>query len=187
MGEVVIIGKGTGKARHPHDKTRPLPAAIRNALARDDIPALVAALSVRQRRFAEEYILDFNASRATVAAGYAVKFADRQGSTLIHHKGVLAYIDYLTKTKANRIMSISPEYLINELTAIIGKEGTKDGDKIRSVELLMKHLGMFIERTEISGPDGDAIKYEKTREDAADFTSAIARLAKRNGTTGVAE
>lgn len=185
VGIVVDIPKG--KAKHPHDKTRPLPKAIRNALERDDVPALVSALSVRQRRFAEEYILDFNASRSAIAAGYAPKYVDRQGYALTHHKGVVAYIDYLTKTKANKIMTISPEYLIGELQSIIGKESAKDGDKIRSVELLMKHLGMFIERTEISGPDGDAIKYEKTREDAADFTGAIARLARRNGTTGVAE
>lgn len=169
----------TGKAKHPHDKTRPLPAAIRNALARDDTPALIAALSVRQRRFAEEYILDFNASAAVIRAGYSPKFSDRYGSTLLHHKGIVAYIDYLTKSKANRLMSISPDYLIGELTAIIGKEGTKDSDKIRSVELLMKHLGMFIDRTELTGKDGGPLEMRETQDDADALSRSIASLAER--------
>ena len=54
---------------------------------------------------------------------------------------------------------------------------------LRGYELLAKHLGMFIERTEISGPDGEAIELKKVEEDVADFTRSIASIAKRGGTT----
>lgn len=56
---------------------------------------------------------------------------------------------------------------------------------LRGYELLAKHLGMFVDRTEISGPDGEAIRMEqKIKEDVADFTSSIARLARRGTSEG---
>jgi phage terminase small subunit len=35
-------------------------------------------------------------------------------------------------------------------------------DKLKALELLGKHLGMFVERKEISGPNGGAVKAEVT-------------------------
>lgn len=168
-----------GKARHPHNAKRPPSAAVKAALAGKDIKALVDALTVRQKRFAEEYAVDFNKAGACARAGYSKSYADRQGHLLFKHPGIAAYIDHLTRSKESKIIAVDPDYLIGQLTDIISNQSTKNSDKIRSIELLMKHKGMFIERTEISGPDGEAIEIKKVEDDIADFTTAIRKLAKR--------
>lgn len=174
------MGKATGKAHHPHDASRPEPAAIRKALANNDIEALYKALTVRQRRFAEEYIIDFNGSAAAIRAGYAIPHSDKQAHTLLSHKGVSAYIDHLSRSKEAKIVSISPDYVLKQVTDIISNTETKDGDKLRGLELLARHLGMFIDRTEITGKDGGAIAIEKkAEEDAQNFTHLLKSLSDR--------
>lgn len=160
-----------GKAKHPHDKTRPESKAVLDAIERDDMDALKLALSPRQRRFCQEYIVDFNGSAAVVRAGYSPNYPDRQASQLKRNAGVSKYIDHLSMSKEAQIMSVSPEYVIQRVTEIVTKESAKDGDKLRGLELLARHLGMFIDRTEITGRDGEAIAIEQRRveEDAQSF------------------
>lgn len=171
--------KAKGKAKHPHDSSRPEPVAIRRALAAQDMGALERALTPRQLAFAREYIVDFNGTAAAIRAGYAPKYADRQAHILLHHEGVRSYIDWLTQSKASKIVSIDPDYLIQKTNEILTKEEARDGDKLRAIELLMRHLGMFIERQEISGPDGGAIEMkQKTEEDASAVVNALRRMKK---------
>lgn len=168
-------------ANHPHDSKRPESAAVRKALEAGDIEALKIALSPRQRRFAEEYIFDFTGNKAAIRAGYATKYADQQASLLLRHKGVAAYIDHLSQTKESKIVSINPEYVIQKVTEIVTKDGARDGDKLRGLELLARHLGMFIDRTEITGADGGAIEIEqrKIEEDARSVNDLLTKLSKR--------
>ena len=44
------------------------------------------------RLFAKEYIIDLNATRAAIAAGYSKKTANSQGSRLLTHAKVQDYI-----------------------------------------------------------------------------------------------
>lgn len=176
------MGKATGKANHPHDANRPESAAVRRALAKQDVEALKLALTPRQRAFAHEYIIDFNGAAAAVRAGYAKPYADRQAHLLLKHKGVAFLIDHLNISKAAKVHVIDPEYVLQKVTEIISKETAKDGDKLRGLELLARHLGMFIDRTEISGPDGEAIQLEQkraTQEEAEKFTFALEQLRDR--------
>lgn len=175
-----------GKAKHPHDASRPESRAVVKALEANDMDMLRDALSFRQRRFCEEYVVDFNATAAGIRAGYSLNSVAQQGSLLLKNKGVETYCNHLTTSSAAKMVSVNPDYVIQQVTEIIGKAGTRDGDRLRGLELLARHLGMFIDRTEISGRDGEAIQIEKTQNDAADLESAIARLADRGGTSGVA-
>jgi phage terminase small subunit len=175
-----------GKARYPHNSKRPEPAGVRKAIASADKEALRIALTPRQRAFCHEYVVDFNASAAAVRAGYAPLYVDRQAWVLKNHAGVQAYIDHLTKSKEAKVMSVNPEYLIQKVTAIINDDSAKDNDKLRGIEMLMRHLGMFVERTEITGKDGGAIEVEQRRieQEAQSFTSLIQGLKERaDGTT----
>lgn len=173
----------TGKAKHPHDSTRPESQAVLRAIANDDIEALKLALSARQRKFAEEYIIDFNGSAAVLRAGYSHNYPDKMAYTLTHHKGVMHYIDHLSRSKEAALISISPDYVIQKVTEIVTKDGAKDGDKLRGLELLARHLGMFIDRTEITGKDGGALAIEERRveEEAQSFVHLIKGM-KKNGT-----
>lgn len=170
----------TGKAKHPHDAKRPASAAVRKALSEDNVSALRLALTPRQALFCEEYVVDFSQRGAESRAGYSTTYPGRTATNLMRNEGVRKYIDFLTQSKEAKINAVSPDYLIQQLTAIISNHSTKDSDKIRSVELLMKHMGMFIDRTEITGRDGGAIQHEEITDAAKTFTNAIQRLADRN-------
>lgn len=151
------------------------------AIEAGDIDALRRSLSYRQRRFCEEFIVDYNATAAAIRAGYKHgKYIDRQAHQLLHHTGCEAYIAVLEKDKKGKIVSVNPEYVIKQVTAIVGNEFTKDGDKLRGLELLARHLGMFVDRTEITGKDGGALEFEqRVREESADLVSALKRMAEK--------
>jgi hypothetical protein len=165
-----------GKAKHPHDADRPEPARIRKALEAQDIEALGKALTYRQRRFCEEYVVDYNGTAAAIRAGYATQWADRQAHILLKHEGVKAYIDHLSRSKEAKIMAVDPDYLLQKLVNVMNKPGAKDSDILRAVELYMKHKGMFIDRQEISGPDGGAIEMEQRQRVEEDSAAVINRL-----------
>lgn len=178
----------SGKAKHPHNPSRPEPKAVLDAIERDDIEALRLALTPRQRQFAEEYVIDFNAKAAAIRAGYSTKHPDQQAHILLKHKGIAYLIDHLQGSKEAAIVSVDPDYVIQKITSIVNKENARDGDKLRGLELLARHLGMFIERQEITGKDGEAIRIEqqKIQGEAEDFINSLRRVAdkkKDNGET----
>ena len=79
-------------------------------------------------------------------------------------------------------MKIKPEYLLRKLRSAIERAGAAENfqAELRAIELAMKHNGMFVDKQEITGKDGEAIKLEqRTREDADSFTQAILGLSKR--------
>ncbi len=177
MGEQVP----KGKAKYPHNSKRPAPKKVIRAIEEEDIEGLKVALTPRQRIFCKEYLVDYNASAAAVRAGYAINYSDRQAHILLKHKGVARLIDALSESKEAKITSVSPDYVIQKVTEIVTKEGTRDGDKLRGLELLARHLGMFIDRTEITGKDGGAIELEQRRieQEAQHFTSKMKALRDR--------
>lgn len=168
-------------ANHPHDSKRPESIAVRRALDKDDMEALGLALSPRQRAFCREYIIDFNGSASAIRAGYSIKHSDKQAYLLLHNKGVARYVDHLSMSKEARITSVDPDYVIQKVTEIVTKEGSSDSNKLRGLELLARHLGMFVDRTEITGKDGGAIEMEtrKIEEDALAFTNAMKAMRDR--------
>lgn len=146
--------------------------------------ALRASLSYRQRRFCEEFVIDYNGAAAARRAGYAKKNADIQANQLMNHVGTKAYIDYLDDNKQAKIMSVDPDYVIQKIVSVVNRENAKDSDKLRGLELLARHLGMFIERTEISGPDGEAIQIEqKAKEDAQKFLETLKSMTRKKDIT----
>lgn len=169
------------KAKHPHDPDRPESPAVRKALERMDMEALGAALTPRQRRFCDEYILDFNGAAAAVRAGYSTNYPDRQAHQLLKNKGIAAYIDYLTASRASKIMSVDPDWVMQGVVKVIN-EAEKSGDKLRGFELVAKILGMLTDKHEITGKDGGAIEVEQRRihEEADDFTRMLNAMRKKN-------
>ena len=144
-------------------------------------------LSVKMRLFVDEFMVDQVGSKAVIRAGYKTDNPNRIASSLLRHPLVKAEIDKRLAERREK-NEVTVDYVIQKLQTIV--EDTEKGNPqaaLRGLELLGKQLGMFKERTEISGPDGEAIKYEKVREDADDFTRAIAGLAKRARPNNVVE
>lgn len=167
--------------KKPRDAVRP---TIQAAIDAGDAQKVYEKLTEKQRRFCEEYIVDFNGAGAILRAGFETKYANRMATQLLQHPGCKFVIDKLIEDRAEN-SKIKPDYVISKVVKTIEKAEARGNYSaiLRGCELLARHLGMFVERTEISGPNGEAIKYERVKEAADAFTSSIASLIER-GTTG---
>lgn len=139
-------------------------------------------ISSKMKAFAEEYMVDLNGSAAVLRAGYKTNNANRLASELLRHPLVKAEIDKLAQKRTER-RELTAEYVLDKLVDIVEKSENNPTAALRGLELLGKHLGLYKDRQEISGPDGGAIEMtqKKAEQDAADFARSLSRLAKRGG------
>lgn len=167
----------TKETVNSRDSAKP---SIRRALEAGNIQEVIDNLTVRQRRFVEEYTIDFNGAAAVSRAGYVSKYPNRMAYQLLKNPAIKAAIDQVTLERAHESV-IKPEYVINKITRTIEKaeEDNNHNAVLRGCELLARHLGMFVERQEISGPNGDPIAVKQVQDAADAFTSAIANLIDR--------
>lgn len=182
-------------------------------------------LTDKQKLFADEYLIDLNATRAYKAAYKNVKsdaVAAQAGSRMLRNVKVADYIEQRMKERSKRT-EITQDWVLNELFAIAKAKGTdfaqvveekiiqngqyvidpdtgqmktqevvkvtptdklsedkqkaiagiKEGkygievstcDKVRALELLGKHLGMFKDKVEVSGSINNPYKELTTEE-----------------------
>ncbi|WP_020476256.1 terminase small subunit [Zavarzinella formosa] len=150
-------------------------------------------LTPKQARFVAEYLTDLNATQAAIRAGYSEHTAKSIGQENLTKPDIMAAIAAGQKTLANRL-EITQDWVLENLKTItercmqaspvLDRKGNQvmtenaEGDLVpayvfnaagatRAVELLGKHIGMFTDRTEVTGKDGAAI-----------FTLAIGPNAK---------
>lgn len=111
-------------------------------------------LTDRQARFCEEYLIDLNATQAAIRAGYSEKTANEQGVRLLANVSVQEKIAELKAERAKRT-EMTQDSVIQELAAVARAEvkGVRAVDKLKALELLGKHLGMFVERYEVNAAE----------------------------------
>lgn len=73
--------------------------------------------SDRQRRFAMEYVIDLNGTRAAIAAGYSPKGADVRGSQLLAIARVSRMVDELLAKRASKL-EVKAEKVVEELARL---------------------------------------------------------------------
>ncbi len=119
------------------------------------------ALTPKQKRFVAEYLVDLNATAAARRAGYSTKTADRIGPELLGKTCVSQAIQEAMRRRERRT-EVTQDYVIGRLREIADKDAadTQDSElkyanKIRALELLGKHLGLFDKRGGAAGMDGD--------------------------------
>lgn len=144
------------------------------------------ALTTRQKLFVQAYLDPsnaFNGASAVIKAGYQTKYPNRMSVQLRNNPAIKRAIDEYTVQRAKEY-NIKPEYVLRKVTNTIeiAEQQGNHGAVLKGCELLARHLGMFIERQEISGPNGDPIQYEHVREAADAFTRSIAGLIARERT-----
>ena len=145
------------------------------------------SLTLKMESFVQHYLVCQNASEAVRLAGYKTKNPHKMGAELLRHPLVRAEVEKLKEDRRER-MELTADWILNRLMDITQREGIRTSDEIKAIELLGKSLALWKERNEISGPDGKAIEHEqRIKEDVADFTSSLARLAKRGGEGEVVE
>lgn len=141
-------------------------------------------LTPKQARFVEEYLVDLNATQAAIRAGYseataavigcqnlmklnirqAIEAAQHQRSARVELtqdevvRDLRELRDICMGRKPVRITEVVKNAQLGEVTAreveVYALEPTGAG---KALDLLGKHLGMFVDRTELSGRDGEAI------------------------------
>lgn len=121
-------------------------------------------LTPRQAAFIREYLIDLNATQAAIRAGYSERTARKIGHENLTKPDIAAAIAQAQAERAERVQ-IDADEVLAHLTAIARGEvrtekatkvGIVDlppdfGERIRAMELLGKHLGMFKEQQEHSG------------------------------------
>ncbi len=153
----------------------------------------------KQKRFIEEYLVDLNATRAAIRAGYspdtakdigcenlkkpmirchiALAMAERSRRTGVNADRVVMELAKIAFVNACDVIDVETATLkpdaVTEDTAAIqsvkvktfGEDGLereiKMADKLKALELLGKHLGMFKDKIELSG----SLETEKTKLD----------------------
>jgi phage terminase small subunit len=151
------------------------------AIEDGDIQAVIDTLSIRQKTFCEEYLTDLNGTQSAIRAGYSFKNAKKIAYQLMENQAIRITIDALRAQRSNNT-DVTKDFVLRGIQKAIklAEDSGNLNALLRGHELLARHLGMFVERTEISGPNGEAIKTEqKVKEDVADFKSSIVRLSAR--------
>ena len=125
----------------------------------------------KQRRFADEYLIDLNATRAYRAAYPSVKrdeTAATAGGRLLKNVEVAQYIQERMQERQART-NISQDRVLADLAAIAfetDREIVGIRERLRALELLGKHLGMF-----------------ERKKDALDIEEQEAQIAKLRADT----
>jgi phage terminase small subunit len=114
----------------------------------------------KQKAFCREYLVDNNATKALIRAGYSEKGASVAASKMLAKAHVKAYLEQLRGelvTGRQKIINDNLAFWVNmrdtaerELEDGSSKK-INDGDRLKASELLGKALGMFTEKIEHSG------------------------------------
>lgn len=137
-------------------------------------------LTAKQAAFANEYLVDLNATQAAIRAGYSEDTAGAIGHENLNKPEIAAAIQKAMDQRAQRT-SITADYVLStvyevverckQATPVLDRQGmpvlveTANGtlapayvfdskSALKGAEMLGKHLKLFADRTELTGADG---------------------------------
>ena len=104
-------------------------------------------LTPKQERFVQEYLIDLNATAAGGRAGYKNTDSGRQLVTKSH---VLNAVRAEQDKRAKR-MNVTQDYVLErlQLEAERDEEGSSHAARVSALNLLGKHLGMFVDKMQV--------------------------------------
>ena len=128
-------------------------------------------LTARQEKFCHEYMVDNNALRAAIRAGYSPPSAQAQGSKQLGQEKVKAYIQVLID-QANERSKISRDMLESMLMDNIESARLKNNHNAvnNGISVLAKMKGYLVEKVEV----GRAGEFENASQE--EIESAIAKF-----------
>ena len=110
-------------------------------------------LNPRQRRFAEEFTVDFNATLAAQRAGFAKNSAHVAGHRMVKNANVMRLVRK-NQEKLSKATQITAERVVNKLAEIAFSDTDpqlpKPSDQLNALQQLGKHLGLFVEKHEVN-------------------------------------
>lgn len=143
-------------------------------------------LTTKEKAFAREYVKEGNATQAAKKAGYSKTSARQIGSENLSKPYIQEVIQEKQAILAEKAQ-VSAEFVINNFLEILNfnkqvEEFTQgDGENVRvkkkmidaqaalkASELLGKHLGLFVEKLQVTGKDGkDLIPIDERKTNLA--------------------
>lgn len=126
-------------------------------------------MNKRQRKFADEYLIDCNATQAAIRAGYSEKTARSQGQRLLTKVDIKTYIDEQLEKIHNEKIADTKEVMMYLTSIMRGEEKEKtlrfvgEGcqaisdidvtarERLKAAELIGKRYGMFTDKLDIEG------------------------------------
>jgi phage terminase small subunit len=153
---------------------------------------VVSAMTPKQDRFVEEYLIDLNATQAAIRAGYSPKYANSNAPKLLQNTSIRARVDAAIAAQSRRtgvtadrvvrelarVAFVNAPDVINVDEATLRGDATRDdtaaissvrvkvipgedgdgtereiklADKLKALELLGRHLGMFDDKLTVAG------------------------------------
>ena len=124
-----------------------------------------AKLTAKQSKFVSEYLIDLNATQAAIRAGYSEKTAYSIGEENLRKPEIAKSIQE-AMTKREMRTEITQDMVLADIEAIkrhAMREGfDAQGNKVmnnypaalKASELQCKHLGILVDKTELTGKDG---------------------------------
>lgn len=104
-------------------------------------------LTPRQRQFVDEYLLDANATQAAVRAGYSQNTVRKNIPRLLATPNIARAIETAQARRSIRLQVTQDDVVRSLLRqSEYEDEGASHHARVRALELLGKHLGMFVER-----------------------------------------
>ncbi|KJE27183.1 terminase small subunit [Geobacillus kaustophilus] len=121
----------------------------------------MSKLNEKQKRFADEYLIDLNATQAAIRAGYSPRSAAEQASRLLKNAKVRAYIDERMAELSKRT-GVNQERIIRELARIA-----------------------FLDPTQLVNMDSAELLYDTSADDRAAIASVKVKAIPTENGTGI--
>ena len=126
-------------------------------------------LNEKQQRFADEYLIDLNATQAAIRAGYSEKTARVQGSRLLLNADIKSYIEERMASQEEDTIASADE-VMRYLTSVIRGQSRShvlarndlgaeyilekppdEKERLKAAELMGKRHQLFTDKVKVDG------------------------------------
>lgn len=133
------------------------------------------ALTAKQQRFCDEYLIDLNATQAAIRAGYSSKTAKQIGQENLTKPDLKEYIEARMAEKESKLIADQDE-ILKYLTSVMRGESLSsvlardevgaervivkppdEKERTKAAELLGKRYGLYTEKVDVEGNVGVVI------------------------------
>jgi phage terminase small subunit len=131
-------------------------------------------MTPRQERFIAEYVKDLNATQAYMRAGYSPGGAAQAAEKLLRNADICAAIAKRQQAIGQKL-EITAEKVLSDLESH-RKAAAMDGQHsaaIRAAELLGKHIGMFVDRSETVVTERTVIRAPEPAQTAEEWRASL--------------
>lgn len=104
-------------------------------------------LTPKQAAFVREYMIDLNATQAAIRAGYKEKTAAQTGAENLRKPQIQKALQEARKAIEERCI-VSLDWVLGQIVSIATDEEARTADRLKALELLGKHLGLWEKRQE---------------------------------------